>query len=60
MDAICCKNTEENTVKAILPALKKYLQEQKSSKQTIELIKVLLTVSIEFRELLDIFLEETS
>ena len=60
MDAICCKNAEENTVKAIIPALKKYLQEHKSSKQTIELLKVLLNVSIEFRELLDIFLEETS
>lgn len=60
MDVLYCINGEKNIIRAILPILKTYLHDHKNSRKTLELIKTLLTISSEFRDLYDIYLEVTS
>lgn len=59
MDAACCLRASELTkkelVKNVVQILKPYLQQNKNSKDAIDVIKELLSVSQEFAGLLDIY-----
>ncbi len=61
MDALCCERATENTRKEIvnklLPLLKPYLRDKKNSKETIDLIKGLVSITPEFSPLLDMYVE---
>lgn len=56
LNPICCENAKKQIVKQMIPLLYPYLQEKKHNKDTIELLKGLISIDNEFKVLLDIYL----
>ncbi len=54
---MCCENAQTQIVKRLIPLLHQYVHEKKHNKDTIELIKALISINIEFKVLLDIYLD---
>ena len=53
---MCCENAKKQVVKQMIPLLYPYLQEKKHNKDTIDLLKGLISIDNEFKVLLDIYL----
>ena len=56
LNPICCENAKKEIVKKMIPLLYPYLQDKKHNKDTIELLKGLISIDHEFKVLLDIYL----
>jgi hypothetical protein len=57
LNPMCCENAQTQIVKRLIPLLHQYVHEKKHNKDTIELIKALISINIEFKVLLDIYLD---
>lgn len=59
LNPICCDNAEKEIVNRLAKLLKPYIQQRKNNRETVELIKNLVAVSIHFSNLIDVYKEDS-